>query len=257
MQLVDEEDDLALGRCDLREHGLEPLLELAAVLRPAISAPMSSAHDALALQALWDVARDDALSEPFDDRGLADAGLADQNRVVLRAPRQHLDRAADLLVATDDRIELPGLGERGEVPAVLLERLVLASGSCVVTRCPPRTCWSAASRASRGTSSSASRRCSTETYRHRAVFASSRRGREARWIAPPACGAALPPDRRLLSEARLGLGANRAALAARALDERARQLLVEKRDRQVVRGQLGVAQPARELLRARRRPRRT
>ena len=33
VQLVDERDDLAVGVLDLGEHGLEPLLELAAVLR--------------------------------------------------------------------------------------------------------------------------------------------------------------------------------------------------------------------------------
>ena len=47
-------------------------------------------------------------AEPLDDRRLADAGLADQHRVVLGAPRQHLDDAADLLVAADHRIELSG-----------------------------------------------------------------------------------------------------------------------------------------------------
>ena len=34
VQLVDEGDDLAAGVLDLLEHGLEPLLELAAELRP-------------------------------------------------------------------------------------------------------------------------------------------------------------------------------------------------------------------------------
>ena len=34
VQLVDERDDLALGVGDLLEHGLQPLLELAAVLGP-------------------------------------------------------------------------------------------------------------------------------------------------------------------------------------------------------------------------------
>ena len=33
VQLVDEEDDAALARLDLRQHGLEALFELAAVLR--------------------------------------------------------------------------------------------------------------------------------------------------------------------------------------------------------------------------------
>ena len=36
--------------------------------------------------------------------------------------RQHLDAAADLLVAADDRVDLAARGERGEVLAVLLER---------------------------------------------------------------------------------------------------------------------------------------
>ena len=67
---------------------------------------MSSARMRLLLQAFRHFAVDDALREAFDDRGLADAGLADQHGVVLRAPLQHLDRAADFLVAADHRIEL-------------------------------------------------------------------------------------------------------------------------------------------------------
>ena len=37
---------------------------------------------------------------------------------------QHLDDAADLFVAADDRIELALLGELGQVAAVFLQRLV-------------------------------------------------------------------------------------------------------------------------------------
>ena len=89
---------------------------------------MSSDQTLAVLQPLGDVARDDALREPLDDRGLADAGLADQHRVVLRAAREDLDHAADLLVAADHRVELPGLGRLGQVAAELLERLVAALG---------------------------------------------------------------------------------------------------------------------------------
>ena len=116
--------DLALGVLDLGEHGLQPLLELAAVLRAGEQRADVERPHALALQALGDVAGDDPLREPLDDRGLADARVADQHRVVLRPPREHLDHAADLLVAADHRVELPGLGERGQVAAELLERLV-------------------------------------------------------------------------------------------------------------------------------------
>ena len=128
VELVDEEDDLALARGDLSEHRLEPLLELAAVLRARDERADVERPDALALEARGDVAGDDALREPLGDRGLADARLADQHRVVLRAAGEDLDRAPDLLVAADHRVELPRLGERREVAAVLLERLVGALG---------------------------------------------------------------------------------------------------------------------------------
>ena len=110
--------------CDLGEDGLQPLLELAAVLRAGEERADVERPDALALQPLGDVAGDDALREPLDDRGLADARVADQHRVVLRAAREHLDDAADLLVAADHRVELALLGELGQVAAELLERLV-------------------------------------------------------------------------------------------------------------------------------------
>ena len=67
-------------------------------------------------------------ARPFDDGGLADAGLADEHRVVLRAAAQHLDDAPDLLVAPDDRVELALAGVLGEVAPELLERLVLLLG---------------------------------------------------------------------------------------------------------------------------------
>ncbi len=97
-------------------------------LAPATSAPMSSATIRLLLQAFGHVAAHDALGEAFHDGGLADARLADEHRIVLRPARQHLDDAADLVVAADDRIELALAGDLGEVAAVAFERLVLALG---------------------------------------------------------------------------------------------------------------------------------
>ena len=128
VQLVDEEDDLALGALDLAEDGLQPLLELAAVLGAGEERADVERPDPLALEALGDVAGDDPLREALDDRGLAGARLPDQDGVVLRAAREHLDHAADLLVAADHRVELPLLGELGQVAAELLERLVGALG---------------------------------------------------------------------------------------------------------------------------------
>ena len=94
------------GLLDLVQHGLEALLELAAVLRAGEErADVERDHAAVAKR-VGDVAVDDALGEALDDRGLAHAGLADQDGVVLGAAREDLDHTADLLVAADDGVEL-------------------------------------------------------------------------------------------------------------------------------------------------------
>ncbi len=122
VQLVDECDDLTFGVGDLLEYRLQPLLELAPVLGAGEHRRDVERDQPLALQPLRHVAVGDARRQPFDDGGLADAGLTDQHRVVLGAPRQHLDAPADLLVAADDRIDLALGRSSGEVLAVLLQR---------------------------------------------------------------------------------------------------------------------------------------
>ena len=124
VQLVDEQDDAAALGLHLGQHGLQPLLELAAVLGAGDQRAHVERQQLLVLEALGHVALDDALRQALGDGGLADAGLADQHGVVLGAPRQHLDGAADLLVAADDRVDLAFGGRGREVAGVALERVV-------------------------------------------------------------------------------------------------------------------------------------
>ena len=124
VQLVDEGDDLAPGVGDLLEHRLQPLLELAPVLGAGHHGAEVEGQQALAPQAVGHVALDDAAGQALHDGRLADAGLADEHRVVLGPPGEDLDHPPDLLVAADDRVELAAAGVRGQVPAVLLQRLV-------------------------------------------------------------------------------------------------------------------------------------
>ena len=63
MELVDEQDDLALGVLDLLEDGLEPLLELAAELGAGDERAQVQRDDPLVLERLGHVAADDALGE--------------------------------------------------------------------------------------------------------------------------------------------------------------------------------------------------
>jgi hypothetical protein len=62
-------------------------------------------EECLIPKAVRDVAPGDPLRQAFHDRGLADAGVADQHRVVLGHPRQDLDDAPDLGVPGDHRVE--------------------------------------------------------------------------------------------------------------------------------------------------------
>ena len=174
VQLVHEQDDLALGVLDLLQDGLQALLELAAVLGAGEQGADVERDDLAVAQGLGDVAGDDPLGEALDDRGLADAGLADQHRVVLGAAGEDLDHAADLVVAADDRVELAVLGGLREVAAELLQRLVLLLGALVgdAVRAAdrldrPRALSSrrcGEDRASPACAASASRMCSVEMY---------------------------------------------------------------------------------------------
>ncbi len=108
----------------LVQHGLQPLLELAAIFGAGDQRAHVERQQFLVLQALRHVAIDDAQRQTLDDGGLADAGFADQHRIVLGAPRQHLDGAADFLVAADHRVELAVARHLGEVAGIFLQRVI-------------------------------------------------------------------------------------------------------------------------------------
>ena len=121
VDLVDEEHGARL-LAQLREHRLQALLEVAAVLGARDQRAHVERPDGRAQQHLGHLALDDAPREPLGDGGLADAGLADEQRVVLAAAAEDLDGPLDLHLATDQRVDLAGLGLLVEVGGVLLER---------------------------------------------------------------------------------------------------------------------------------------
>ena len=120
VQLVDEQDDVAAG-ADLLEHLLQALLEVTAVAGAGHQRAEVERVELLVLQRLGHLTVHDGLGQALDDGGLADAGLADQHRVVLGAPGQHLHDPLDFLLAADDRVELALQGGGGQVAAELVE----------------------------------------------------------------------------------------------------------------------------------------
>ena len=120
VQLVEEEDHV-LGLADLLHDRLEPLLELAAVLGAGHEGAQVELQQPLLGQHVRHLVPDDPLGEALDDGGLAHAGLADQDRVVLGPAGQDLDDALDLGLAADDRVELALPGQLGEIAGELVE----------------------------------------------------------------------------------------------------------------------------------------
>ncbi len=99
----------------------KPLLEITAVAAAGHERAEVEGVQLLVLERLGHLSAHDVLREALDDGGLADAGLTDEDRVVLGAPRQHLHDPLDLLLATDHRVELALAGSLGEVAAELIE----------------------------------------------------------------------------------------------------------------------------------------
>src|SRR5882672_2172273 len=125
VQLVDKQNNLALGGLDFLQHRLQPVFELAAKLRPRQHPSQVERYHALIPQDFRHIARDDALRQAFDDRRLAHTRLANQHRVVLRSPRQHLHQAPNLLVAPNHRVQLPLARQFRQIARIPLQSLEL------------------------------------------------------------------------------------------------------------------------------------
>ena len=126
VDLVDEQQDVA-ARLDLLEHLLQALLEVAAVAGAGDEGTEVERVQLLVGERVGHVVVDDLLGEALDDRRLADARLADQHRVVLRAPRQDLHDPFELARPPDDGIERLLARGLGEVAAELVEDLAVAT----------------------------------------------------------------------------------------------------------------------------------
>ena len=84
VDLVDEQQDVAAS-LDLLEHLLQALFEVTAVAAAGHKRPEIEGVQLLVGRACRDVVVDDFLRKALDDGSLADTGLADEHRVVLRA----------------------------------------------------------------------------------------------------------------------------------------------------------------------------
>ncbi len=131
VDLVDEQDGAGVV-LQFRDHGLEALLEVAAVAGAGEQGAHVEGEDGRLGQHLGDVALDDALGQALGDGGLADAGIAHVERVVLGPATQDLDGALDLRLAADEGIDLAGHGLLVEVHAVVRQGVLVAAAGLLL-----------------------------------------------------------------------------------------------------------------------------
>ena len=131
VQLIDEEDHRSVRILHFLQHGLEALFEFPPEFRPRDQRAQVQGDDAFVLHALGHVPAHHPLGESFHDGRLAHARLADQHRVVLGAPAQHLHHPPDFLIPSDHRVQLAGLGHFGQIapePGQRLEGVLRVGG---------------------------------------------------------------------------------------------------------------------------------
>ena len=122
VHLVDKQDDV-VGFGGLLDHVLETLLKLAAILSARNEARQVERPDILVHEVLGNIAGGDLLSQALDDGGLAHAGVAQDERIVLGAARKDLHHALDFLFAADHGVELAVAGLLRKVGRKLLKRI--------------------------------------------------------------------------------------------------------------------------------------
>ena len=117
---------------------LQTFLELPAIFRARDDQREIKRQDAFVFQKRWDFAAHDSLRETFDDSCLADAGFADQHRIILRAAAENLHDALDFGFTPDEWIELISRRIIRQVARKLDEvrRIFLGRGARVRSRQP-------------------------------------------------------------------------------------------------------------------------
>ncbi len=126
VELIDEQDILTFGALKLLKDGLQAFLELAPEAGTCDERSQIQKKEPFVFENLGDIIVGDVLSEPLNDRRLADTGLTNEHRVVLGPADKDLNNPLDLLRATDHGIQLVLAGQLRQVPTVALQRPVFA-----------------------------------------------------------------------------------------------------------------------------------
>ncbi len=124
VDLVNEHDGAGIG-LELLDHLLEALLKIAAIPRARKQRPHVEREHGRTLEHVGNLAVHDASREPLRNGRLSDARISHEQRIVLLPTAEDLDRAIDLGLAADQRINLALARFLVEIDAIGLERIAL------------------------------------------------------------------------------------------------------------------------------------
>ena len=124
VDLVDEEDNLAVSLVDFADDALQPLLELAFILGASNQCAHVQTVDGLALQVLGHVAAHNAVRQALGYGRFTHTGLADEDGVVLCPAAEDLQHAAYLLVTSYHGVQLASLRQLVQVLGILVQGVV-------------------------------------------------------------------------------------------------------------------------------------
>ena len=128
VELVDEQDDLPFGFGNLFQDRFQAVFKFTTVFRSRHERRQVQRHEALGLQHVGHIARNDPLRQALHNGGFPDAGLADQHGIVFCAAGENLHHAANLFVAPNHRIQLLPPRQFGKIARVFFQRRVSSLG---------------------------------------------------------------------------------------------------------------------------------
>ena len=143
MKLINKEDDISLTLLHFLQNSFQTFLKLASVLGSRNKRAHVQRENLLILQAFRHITGNDPLSKALYCGGFANAGLADQNRIILSLTGQDPDNIADLRVTSDHRIQLLVPGFLHQILAVFVQSIIssfriIADNPLVAPHCGQR-----------------------------------------------------------------------------------------------------------------------
>ena len=131
MNLINEEDDLAIRTFDFFDDSFDALFKLAFKFGTGNQGRDVENIDLFGQQIFRNVLLYNAPGDPFDDGRFSNTGIPDEDRIIFFAARKDVQDPADFFISTDDRVELAIQSALVEMDAVFLEGIILVFGALI------------------------------------------------------------------------------------------------------------------------------